>query len=134
MKKKILLSVFVFAVVALAVFASYKTLNANAAVADLMLDENIEALTRGEDDQAPNRENCYAEGGLWNMASVCADGKVEVVTCTKSGEITIFGITLKGSYTKGKPYAIAWARYTCITSTGNCCKMQGIYSGGTKVA
>jgi hypothetical protein len=50
MKKKILLSVFAFAVVVLAVFASYKTLNANAAVADLMLDENIEALTAREEN------------------------------------------------------------------------------------
>lgn len=51
MKKKILLSVFTLAVVAVTTFTSYKTFGAKATVAELMLDENIEALTQGESNE-----------------------------------------------------------------------------------
>ena len=46
MKKKNLLSVFTLAVVALTAFTGYKAFTPKATVADLLLDENIEALTQ----------------------------------------------------------------------------------------
>lgn len=48
MKKKLMMSVSALAVVALTAFTSYKTQNAQSTMANLMLDENIEALTAGE--------------------------------------------------------------------------------------
>lgn len=131
--KKILLSL-VLVVAALAAVMSYRAFASKSTVTALMLDENIEALTQGEDNYGQEREKCFAEGEAWNMASVCADAKIEMVTCTTSGEITVFGVTLKGSYSKRGIYCIPWARYTCISSTGNCCKKQGLYSGGMKLA
>lgn len=47
MKKKVLMAVSVLAVVALAAFTGYKTLSSQT-TADLMLEENVEALTAGE--------------------------------------------------------------------------------------
>ena len=54
MKKKNLMSLSVFALFALAAFTSYKTLRLTTTSADLMLNENIEALTAG-DKQCINR-------------------------------------------------------------------------------
>ena len=68
------------------------------------------------------------------MASQCVESGFESVTCTIKGEITVFGVALKGEYSKGSTYRIAWARYQCVTSNGNCCKKQGLYSGDTKLA
>lgn len=132
MKKGLLLSVIV--ITALAAVTSYRAFFPKTTIAALMLDENIEALTQGEENYPQERTKCLEEGGFWNMASVCADAKIEMVTCTISGEITLFGVTLKGSYTKGRKYSIPWARYTCTSSIGNCCKKQGLYSDKTKLA
>lgn len=67
------------------------------------------------------------------MASVCADGRIETVECSVSGELSIAGFpVIKGSYKRGKSYTIAWARYKCETSKGNCCTIQGIYVDGKK--
>ncbi len=49
MKKKLMMSVSALAVVALTAVVSQKTLGTQTAMADLMLSENIEALTAGED-------------------------------------------------------------------------------------
>ena len=48
MKKKILLSVFTLAVVTLTAFTGYKAFGPQKTLADLILDENIEALSSGE--------------------------------------------------------------------------------------
>lgn len=55
MRKKIFLSVSALVVVALTAFTSYKTQSSQSTMADLMLDENIEALTAGE----TGKETCY---------------------------------------------------------------------------
>jgi len=73
-------------------------------------------------------------GGFWNMASVCKDSGFETCTCKISGEVSILGVTIKGTYERGKRYHIGWARYECQASSGNCCKKQGLYVGETKVA
>lgn len=74
-----------------------------------------------------NRENCLKKGGNWNMASVCVDGGIIQKQCEISGEITILGATFKGSYKKGKLYNLAWERYSCQNSQGNCCTKQGVF-------
>lgn len=48
MKKKIIISTFVIAAMALTAFTGYKTLGQKQSMSDLLLDENIEALTNGE--------------------------------------------------------------------------------------
>lgn len=68
------------------------------------------------------------------MSSVCVNSGFEQVTCEISGEITLLGVTIKGTYKKGQKYPIAWARYECKNSPGNCCKKQGLYSGEKKLA
>ena len=91
------------------------------------MDENVEVLAQSEMN-AGDEEKCRASGGYWNMALVCADGGIELVECTVSGEISFLGITLSGSYTIGNKYYIVWERYSCINSNGNCCdgSAQGI--------
>lgn len=59
MKRKILMSVSALALVVLAVFTSYKTLGLKTTTADLMLNENIEALTAGDKDNDDNNNNGY---------------------------------------------------------------------------
>lgn len=96
---------------------------------------NVEALSaRVEEDYPEERASCIASGGNWNMASVCEDAGLQEVICTVSGEASAFGVTIRGSYTKGKAYYIPWARYKCVESKGNCCKKQGLFSGDTKLA
>jgi hypothetical protein len=48
MKKKIFISMFAIAAMALTAFTGYKTLGPQKSTSDLLLDENIEALTQGE--------------------------------------------------------------------------------------
>lgn len=48
MKKKVLSSVFAIIVIASAVFVCHKTLNGKTTAADLMLNEDIEAMAFGE--------------------------------------------------------------------------------------
>lgn len=49
MRKKTIMSAFAIAIVAMTAFAGYKTMSHQSTAADLMLDENVEALTQGEE-------------------------------------------------------------------------------------
>jgi hypothetical protein len=49
MKKKIIISTFAIAAMALTAFTGYKTFGPKQSMSDLLLDENIEALTQGEE-------------------------------------------------------------------------------------
>ena len=42
------------------------------------------------------------------MATVAEDSGFETVTCEISGEVSAFGITIKGSYKKGNRYSISF--------------------------
>lgn len=132
------------AAVAVACAGSYVAGNfgrpSSSRTSDLLL-QNVEVLSRAEDDvkEEPDKikgpkEACLSEGGNWNEASHCTGTGFENSTCTISGEISLFGVTIKGSYSKGKSYKIPWARYSCAQSAGNCCKKQGLYSGNEKLA
>ncbi|HAC44020.1 MAG TPA: hypothetical protein DCE73_12620 [Paraprevotella xylaniphila] len=106
---------------------------------DSLLLENVEALATddesGEDAaMKARREECYQKGGNWNEASHCVDSGFETFECEVAGEISAFGIVIKGSFKKGNKYSIAWARYQCEPSVGNCCTKQGLYSGDDKLA
>ncbi len=94
---------------------------------------NLEILMRSEDDDF-TRSDCLGDGGNWNMASICMECGFETATCKIAGKISCFGITLEGSYEKGKKYSIPWARYQCQSAPTNCCKKQGMYTGDTKLA
>lgn len=50
MKKKIFMSVSALTVVSLATFTSYKTLSSQTTMADLILNENIEAISADESE------------------------------------------------------------------------------------
>lgn len=78
---------------------------------------------------ASTEEECRQKNGYWNELLDCADGGVSSQTCTIEGEITLLGVTVKGSYTKGNSYTLTWARFACRSSNGNCCNgnAQGIY-------
>lgn len=122
--KKIIISIsfFVGCVIALMNFTETSKL-------DYLLEANIEALAQMEP-----AVGCIAEGGNVDMASVCQAGDIVQVTCEIEGKITVFGVTIEGAYKQGTIEYIAWARYACVASTGNCCKKQGIYMGETKLA
>lgn len=123
------------AAVAIATFVGAKSFKTNASESNELLLANVEALSEPPEEPYPQeRAQCIAEGGNWNMASVCKDSGFETVTCKISGEVTLFGVTIKGSYEKNSKYNIPWARYECVQSAGNCCKKQGLYSGDTKLA
>lgn len=64
---------------------------------------------------------CRSIGGYWNMALVLADGGISSVKCVKTGELSLMGKIINGSYTIGKEYNVTWKRYSCSTVTGNCC-------------
>jgi hypothetical protein len=136
-RKKFLISgSFMLALVAFA--GSYHAYTSSSAVeeADLLL-ANVEALADTYEvskEEKTREEECYSAGGNWNMASVCVANGFETIDCTASGEISIFGITLKGSYSKGEKYVIPWARYECKESKDNCCTEQGVFSEGKKLA
>ena len=62
------------------------------------------------------------KNGYWNMALICTDSGIEKLTCERTGELTLWGFTVfKVSYKKGEKYELAWERWACTTSTGNCC-------------
>lgn len=137
MQKKIIFGAFCLAVAGMSVVSINYFCNKKVLVSELTL-QNVEALSQDDTslsvEEQQRRSLCYSKNGYWDMASVCEDGKVEYVTCTYSGELVIAGFTvIKGSYQKGKRYPIAWARYKCVTSKGNCCTEQGIYVDGKKV-
>lgn len=70
MKKKIFMSVSIFTVVALAAFTSHQTLSPQT-TADLMLDENIEALTDGDTPDDQEVVKCYCKKTVFSKA-VCS--------------------------------------------------------------
>jgi hypothetical protein len=90
---------------------------------DVML-KNIEALST---DEAPPtgaglpQDECSDQQGYWNMALVSSGAGVNSVQCEVDGSISIFGITIIGSYKRGQPYNVSWDNWTCVTSNGNCC-------------
>ncbi|HEY9542146.1 MULTISPECIES: hypothetical protein [Bacteroidales] len=59
MKGKFIFSALCLVAAGIVTYASYKTLEGKTAVADLMLDENVEALTDGEG--YGNYNICYSE-------------------------------------------------------------------------
>ena len=144
MKKKFFVPLMGALVLGVTAYAGYRTYDAyveKQAESNLLL-ENIEALAEideagneGEEDGTKKRmEECFQKGGNWNESTRCVEGGFETFKCEISGEISLFGITLKGSYTKGNSYRIAWARYDCEKSEGNCCTKQGLYTGDQNLA
>lgn len=133
MKKKLILLPCI-AAVAIASFVGAKTFKSNATESNELLMTNVEALSQQEEPYPEERTRCINESGIWNMASVCKQSGFEYTTCKKSGEVSLFGITVKGNYEKGKKYYVAWARYECTQSSGNCCKKQGLFTGDRKLA
>lgn len=66
MRKKTIISAFAIAIVAMTAFAGYKTMSHQSTAADLMLDENVEALTQGEEatiicGSREHKGKCWAE-------------------------------------------------------------------------
>ncbi len=60
MKKKNLMSASIITIVALAAFMGYNAQSSETTMADLMLDENVEALTAGEGIPSCSASaNCY---------------------------------------------------------------------------
>jgi hypothetical protein len=75
------------------------------------------------------QSECQANGGYWNMASICAGGGVNSVICAIGGEITFVGVTIfKAELKKGTTYNIVWERWMCTLAPGNCCiaSSQGV--------
>lgn len=109
-------------------------INMQKEIPNLISLANVEALATGGEGLPNNFNDCLAAGGNGNMASVCEASAFESATCKVSGKISIFGVEISGSYEKGKKYSIPWARYKCVTSVGNCCIKQGLYTGDVKLA
>lgn len=131
MKKKLILAAGAMIIAA----AVYATVYVNrSADHDDLFEQNLEALARGENEYDQREIDCYNSGGNYNMASVCVESGFERATCKVSGEVSVSGITISGSFEKGKRYSIPWARYTCVSSPRNCCIKQGLYTGDTKLA
>ena len=133
MKKKL----FVLTFAALAI-VSFISKNNSLQSKSEILNTNIEAIASPDDPTWYEMQTiilCFTQGGNYNMASVCQEcGFFDPVKCKVTGELTILGVTIKGSYEKGKKYSIPWARYTCTASTGNCCLKQGLYTYNTRLA
>lgn len=133
MKKNLLYVTFVLTLCVVAVLNVKVVQTANKSY-DLSM-ASIEAISNGDNGEngdgetgganITSSEKCHEQGGYWNMALTCAGGGVESVSCGVTGEISLFGVTVKGSYTKGKAYPIAWERWSCVTSTENCCVSSG---------
>lgn len=133
MKKK---KIFLLCVVAFTTTLLIKTRPFVSNIQDgkSLLIQNVEAMSQNEEPYPEDRKKCIDEGGSWNMATTCEESGFEYVTCKVSGEISLFNVTIKGSYEKRKKYHIAWARYKCTFIPGNCCKKQGLYTGEQKLA
>lgn len=138
MKKKMIYVVAVLVLGAVTVFNVKTVLEANH-VYDLTM-TSIDALSENSDGESgesggstgdgesntgadiTKESECHKRNGYWNMALQCADSGLETVTCERSGELTIWGFTIfKINYKKGKEYKVAWSRWACVTSAGNCC-------------
>lgn len=101
---------------------------------DPFFEANVEALTETEKPDYELEAECHRANGNFGMASVCQDSGFETAKCKVEGEISIFGVTISGSYESGRRYRIPWARYTCVDSNRNCCIKQGLYTGENKLA
>ncbi len=75
MKKKIFISTFAIAAMALTAFTGYKALGPKQSMSDLVLDENIEALTDGEASR--NYAICYWESKVAKGYTYYDCGKCE---------------------------------------------------------
>lgn len=138
MKKKMIYVAAALIIGAATVFNVKTVLDANRNY-DLAM-TSIDALSEdgegesgggGESDTGANikeESKCHDRNGYWNMALVSDSGGVITQNCTVSGEISILGVTIKGSYEKGKPYSFSWSNWKCTLSNGNCClsDKQGI--------
>lgn len=139
MKKKMVYVAAALIIGAVTVFNVKTVLDANRNY-DLAI-TSIDALSEdgegesdggGESDTGANikdESECHNKNGYWNMALQCAASGTTTQVCEKSGEITVWGITiLKYSYKNGESYDIPWERWACITSQGNCClsEKQGL--------
>lgn len=114
---------------------SIKNYNAHSNVMNNTHLNNIVALTSNESGMdITTREGCMLFGGIWGMGTIAKSSGFESISCEISGEISIFGFTLKGSYKKGEKYVIPWVLYTCETSEMNCCLKQGLFSGSVQLA
>jgi hypothetical protein len=103
-------------------------LNTNSEQSLLSL-ANVEALADEITSGAGlDQSNCASNGGYWNMALVCDGGGVNSVQCQIDGSISLFGISVSGSYKQGTTYNVGWERWACVISPGNCCiaSSQGI--------
>lgn len=135
MKVKVFSILFVCMLSVVAAINVHLNLSSDKSLSGLAL-ENLNALAYAEGGTgggainpfegvagsiASTQEECSQKNGYWNELLACEDGGVGSQTCTISGEITIMGQTIKGSYTKGNSYSYVWARFTCRTSSGNCC-------------
>ena len=119
MKKKMIYVVAALVLGAVTVFNVKTVLEANH-VYDLTM-TSIDALSENSDGESGERE-CHNKNGYWNMALICTDSGIEKLTCERTGELTLWGFTVfKVSYKKGEKYELAWERWACTTSTGNCC-------------
>lgn len=129
MKKSVIIAYFVLSVFALVLTSVYFHDRGTA-----LLIYNVEALSQSP-ESLEGESACRLEGGIWDHYSTCEDGGIITTSCTTSGEITAFGVTLKGSYQSGCTYYLAWARYSCEhKQDGYCCTEQGIYVNGIKVS
>ena len=126
MKKKMIDVVAALVLGAVTVFNVKTVLEANH-VYDLTM-TSIDALSENSDGESDTGANitdereCHNKNGYWNMALICTDSGIEKLTCERTGELTLWGFTVfKVSYKKGEKYELAWERWACTTSTGNCC-------------
>ncbi|MDR1737744.1 MAG: NVEALA domain-containing protein [Candidatus Symbiothrix sp.] len=119
--KKIICGIAVLAIAAVAAVNVTKSNTKTTALTDIQL-ANVEALADNELSIPTGQTECQQNCGYWNMALVCADGGVESVTCTVKGELTVWNIKIvSASFEKGNSYSVAWERWECQNSTGNCC-------------
>mgnify|MGYP001048267638 CR=1 FL=1 len=135
MKKKLFLLTFA----ALAI-VSFISKNNSLQSKSVILASNIEAIAGDEDDDPDfwirmKQYSCYEANGSWNMATILKDqGFFEETKCKVTGQLSVAGVTISGSFEKGKKYTLPWASYTCTQSDQNCCKKVGLYTGETKLA
>lgn len=135
MKKIVFINLSFLFIIAFAVTNVVLNSN-NGAISNISL-ANIEALAAPEDygSQYHTQATCQAANCYWNTMLQCSDGGIEPITCEVSGKLVILGFEISGSYTKGNQYTIVWDRFSCETSSGNCCQptSQGIWVGTTKI-
>ena len=121
MKKQILIAASL-AIIIIAGYHLYKVhqIQTSKNLSKLVL-ANIEALADGEDSDKKREKECHDEGGYWDMVLICTDGGIEETECTVSGELSIAGFKISGSYKKGEVYSVSWERWECKDHKKECC-------------